>query len=220
MGRPTTHRYATSLRECGLLGYDAASQRYTLGIRFVALARVARAGLHIVEVAGPYLDDLAEWLNETTVLTVWDGGTAVVMRVSEPPHRDGFFTLRVGSRLREGSGHSTVFRAYQPKYAADPKMAKVREDRVFIQDGISQDLRSAVSPIFEREELVGAVGVTSSPGRLSMDASSAAALLVRRVAEQISADLGAVQRGEVPTVLNRVLRRRDRSRGAGDSQPD
>ena len=56
-----------------LLRYDPQTGRYTLGIRMIAMARIAQASMYIVEVAGRYIDELADELNETVCSDRLDG---------------------------------------------------------------------------------------------------------------------------------------------------
>ena len=85
LGKTTTHRYAMSLRQEGLLRYNQRTGRYSLGIKLIRLGRIAQASLHLLEVAGPHLETAASDLNESTVLAIWDGALPVVVRVAYPP---------------------------------------------------------------------------------------------------------------------------------------
>ena len=85
--KATTHRYTMALRRAGLLRYDTGRQVYSLGPRIVELAASALVGLRIVRVAGPHMDRLVAAVNETVVLSVWDGEAPVVMRVEDNTDR-------------------------------------------------------------------------------------------------------------------------------------
>src|SRR5262245_23696667 len=99
LGRASTHRYATALRREGLLRYDPARNAYSLGPRILGPASVAMASLRVVAIAGQHMDELAHTLNETVVLSVADGGAAIVARVSEAPRRSVLISPRLGMRL-------------------------------------------------------------------------------------------------------------------------
>jgi len=98
LGKSTTHRYATSLRQSGLLRYDGRSGRYSLGMRLVQLGQLAQVGLYVTQVAAPHMERLANELNETAVLSIWDGEGSVVVRVADAPRRLVYIGVRVGSR--------------------------------------------------------------------------------------------------------------------------
>src|SRR4029078_6264259 len=85
--RATTHRYAMALRRVGLLRYDRPRAVYTLRPRIVELATSALAGLRIIKVAGPYMERLVDEVNETVVLSIWDGEAPVVVRVDDNTDR-------------------------------------------------------------------------------------------------------------------------------------
>lgn len=194
MGKATTHRYAMSLRQCGLLNYDAATARYTLGIRLVGMAKVAQASLHVVEIAGPYLFNLADKLNETTALTVWDGEAPIVVRVAEAPRRTVYRAMRIGAKLRQGGAHHAVYRAFFEDGIKTLEMARVRKDGIAIRNGIDDDLRVAACPVFEGDEVAACIAIHGSRRRITMDIDSPTARLLRRAAAGISAELGGSAR--------------------------
>ena len=92
--RPTATRMA--LRRVGLLRYDRARAVYTLGPRIVELATSALAGLRIIKVAGPYMERLVDEVNETVVLSIWDGEAPVVVRVDDNTDRLVRINVRTG----------------------------------------------------------------------------------------------------------------------------
>src|SRR5205085_6489342 len=85
--RATTHRYTLALRRVGLLRFDPGAGVYSLGPRIVELAATALAGLRIVRLAGPTMERLVAELNETVVLSIWDGEQPVVVRVDDNTDR-------------------------------------------------------------------------------------------------------------------------------------
>ncbi len=69
MSRSTTYRYLQSLRAAGLLEEDATRSGFRLGPRIFELARVARKGLGLSEMATPTMRRLVEQTGETILLT-------------------------------------------------------------------------------------------------------------------------------------------------------
>src|SRR5262245_61489292 len=67
MPRTTTYRYLNSLRAYGLVVEDA-TRGFRLGMRALALARVAKLGLSVVDVALPEMNRLNAMFGETVHL--------------------------------------------------------------------------------------------------------------------------------------------------------
>lgn len=77
MSRSTTYRYLQSLRASNLLEEDAVRGGFRLGSRVFELARIAREGLGLSEIALPIMRDLAREVDETVLLTRRSGNMAV-----------------------------------------------------------------------------------------------------------------------------------------------
>lgn len=85
MPRSTTYRYLESLRSSGLVEEDEARAAFRLGPRIFQLARVARRGLDLVEIALPVMRELARQTGESVLLTRRSGDQVVcVERVDSP----------------------------------------------------------------------------------------------------------------------------------------
>ena len=97
--KPTAHRYTKALRTVNLLRYDKREALYSLGPQVLTLSAAARAGLPIISIAGPFMEELVREANETVVLSVWDGDTAVVVRVDDNTDRTIRISVRPGARL-------------------------------------------------------------------------------------------------------------------------
>jgi DNA-binding IclR family transcriptional regulator len=69
LSRSTTYRYLQSLRSYGFLEEDEERGGFRLGPTVFELARVARKGLGLSEIALPVMRELAHRLDETVVLT-------------------------------------------------------------------------------------------------------------------------------------------------------
>ena len=116
--KATTHRYTLALRRVGLLRFDSGTGVYSLGPRIVELAATALAGLRIVRIAGPTMERLVAELNETVVLSIWDGEQPTVVRVDDNTDRLVRIVVRTGARLpRVESAQGKVFLAFGPDAA-------------------------------------------------------------------------------------------------------
>ena len=192
LGKTTTHRYATSLRENGLLRYDRRSGRYSLGIRLVQLGQVAQAGLYVVQAAGPYLERTANELNETVVLSIWDGESAVVVRIAEAPRRISYLGIRIGSKLSPKAAQTRIFRAHvDPRALRNPDLARIRACGVAMATFPEDDTRAVACPIYQGGEVVAAIAVVGTPRRIPNRPDSAIAKYLRSAAEKLSGDLGS-----------------------------
>lgn len=83
MSRSTTYRYLLSLRAAGLLEEDTVRGSFRLGPRIFELARVARKGLGLTEVAVPAMRRLMEETGETVILTRRSGTQVICVECEE-----------------------------------------------------------------------------------------------------------------------------------------
>lgn len=97
--KATAHRYTKALRAANLLRYDERTAQYSLGPQVLTLAATARAGLPIVTAAEPYMEQLVNTIDETVVLSVWDGESAVVVRCADNTDQ----LIRISVRVAPGS---------------------------------------------------------------------------------------------------------------------
>jgi DNA-binding IclR family transcriptional regulator len=192
LGKTTTHRYATSLRENGLLRYDRRTGRYSLGIRLVQLGQVAQASLHVVQAAGPYLDRTANDLNETAVLSIWDGEGAVVVCIAEAPRRTSYLGVRIGSKLSRKTAQTRIFRAhFDPRATRNPELARILASGVAVATIPEDETRAVACPVYQCGEVVAAIAVVGTPRRIAKDPNSAIARHLRSVSEKLSRELGS-----------------------------
>ncbi|HKU57516.1 MAG TPA: IclR family transcriptional regulator [Gaiellaceae bacterium] len=191
--RATTHRYAMALRRVGLLRYDAGSGTHSLGPRIVELAATALSGLRIIRIAGPHMERLAAELNETVVLSIWDGDSPVVVRVDDNTDRVVHIIVRTGSRLaRTTSAQGKVFLAFSAEGDdLDAKEAgRVRETRIAINTLNDDGIRAIATPIFQDRDCVATMAVVGTIANLPAKESAPLCLRLRETADTLSAELG------------------------------
>jgi DNA-binding IclR family transcriptional regulator len=191
--RATTHRYAMALRRVGLLRYDAAGGIYSLGPRIVELAATALSGLRIIRIAGPHMERLAAELNETVVLSIWDGDSPIVVRVADNTDRVVHIVVRTGSRLhRTESAQAKVFRAFSGQQAElEPReLRRILASRVAINTQTRDGIRAVATPVFQDREVIAAMAVVGTIANLPGRDDAKLALRLRQTAEQLSAELG------------------------------
>jgi DNA-binding IclR family transcriptional regulator len=81
--KTTVFRYLYTLRECGFVDYDPATDLYRLGLRMWELGRAAGARLRIREVAVPFMRELRNRFNETVNLGMLDDTEVVYLEIVE-----------------------------------------------------------------------------------------------------------------------------------------
>jgi DNA-binding IclR family transcriptional regulator len=185
--KATAHRYATALRRAGLLRLSAGG--YTLGPRIIELAATALAGLRVVKVAGPYLERLVADVNETAVLSIWDGEAPVVVRVDDNTDRLVRINVRTGSRLPLDSAQGKVFRAFLGEAGGDD-LERVRATGLAFNARIVEGIAALAAPVFQGDEIVAAMALVGTTAAIADESESVLARRLRDAAAGLSAELG------------------------------
>jgi DNA-binding IclR family transcriptional regulator len=190
LGKTTTHRYAMSLRQEGLLRYNQRTGRYSLGVKLIRLGRIAQASVHLLDVAGPQLEAVARDLNESAVLAVWDGSHPVVVRVAYPPQRDIFIGVRVGDRLSRAAAQSLVMHAYLDRLDATPQFAEVRGRGYAVTHYRETGTVAVARPVFQDEEIVATIAALGTMATIDEDSIKHVADRLGSAADRITRELG------------------------------
>ena len=202
--KATAHRYTKALRATNLLRYDERTALYSLGPQVLTLAATARAGLPIVTAAEPYMEHLVKEIDETVVLSVWDGESATVVRCADNTDQLIRISVRPGARLDlTTSAQGRVFCAYLPGEQI-PSLARIlrrspelREDLAAIREhGLSVNsptisgVRTIAAPIFEGGVPIATMAVIGTTIQIpdTIDSTLAKALL--RTTQSLSQQLG------------------------------
>lgn len=196
LGKATTHRYAMSLRQEGLLRYNARTGRYSLGVRLIQLGRLAQESVQVLEVATPHLNSVARDLNETSVLAIWDGAHPVVVRVAYPPTRAIFVGVRVGDRLTARAAQSLVMRAYLED-SGTGELAEIRRRGYAVTQYEKTGTVVVARPVFQDNQIVATIAALGTAQSMDQDGVSGSAERLRRAADGIGAELGI---GGAPSV--------------------
>jgi|GEM_PF-861954 len=200
MSKATAHRYTMALRQVNLLRYDPSCAEYTLGPQVLVLAGAARAGLPIITVAGPLMEDLVREVNETVVLSIWDGEAPVVVRVDDGTERVIRVSVRAGARLdRFGSAQGRVFCAFLPdsnvpelpdelkrstKFRSE--ITAIKESRIGVNVSELHGVRTIAAPVFADGVIVAVMALVGTTTTLSDSVTSPAARALRRAAERLT----------------------------------
>ncbi|OZM75814.1 IclR family transcriptional regulator [Pseudonocardia sp. MH-G8] len=204
VGRTTAHRYLASLANAGFLERDG-DRGYSLGPLLAHVGTLALNGFGVVEIADPYLRDLADVAEETAVLSVWAGRSPVVVRCHEPENRVLNISIRVGRTLNLDAAQAAVFLAYRTD-RVDPlldqldepqaerirrRIDDVRRSGVAISDTINVGVRVIAAPVLDHEGMVVAtVAIIGTVHTLSSDLNAGKVLALRDTADRLSSALG------------------------------
>jgi DNA-binding IclR family transcriptional regulator len=191
MSKATVHRYATALRNAGLLRLH--SGLYTLGPRIVELASAALEGLAVVRVAGPFLDRLVSDTGETAVLSVWDGEAPVVVRVQDNTGKLVRIIVATGSRLPLDSAQGQVFRAFLDRNDSTSEFEAVRERRIAQNATVVDGIAALAAPVFQGAEITATLALVGTTASIETNLNGSMAHALRSAAATLSAELGFVE---------------------------
>ncbi|WP_164860543.1 IclR family transcriptional regulator [Rhodococcus sp. X156] len=201
--KATAHRYTKALRAANLLRYDPTETVYSLGPQILTLAAAARSALPVIKIAEPFMDQLLRQVQETVVLSVWDGESPIVVASNDNTDHVARVAVRLGARLSPtASAQGRVFCTFLPEgevpmlkreMQTNPDFAEelvgIRETKVSVKSPVVNGLRTLAAPVFQDGRVVAALAViaTSVAGQQGEDETIAA---LQQTAELISAELG------------------------------
>jgi DNA-binding IclR family transcriptional regulator len=205
LGRTTVYRYLTSMASAGLLA--RVGDGYALGPLSSRLGALALTDSNIIELAGPFLRELADTTGETSILTVWGDGRPVVVRTAEPVDRALHIAVRVGQALGPDAAQAAVFAAFGADGGAvaialeqrDPatvervhaRMRAVAALGLAVSDTITTGTRGIAAPVFGRDgRVVAAVALLGTIHTLPAETTSPQSGQLRDTAAKLSRALG------------------------------
>ncbi|HWG75068.1 MAG TPA: IclR family transcriptional regulator [Acidimicrobiales bacterium] len=198
VSKATAHRYTTALRRVNLLRYAGAE--YTLGPQVLTLAAAARAGLPIISLAGPLMEKLVSEVNETVVLSVWEGEAPIVVRIDDGTERLIRVSVRAGARLSPfDSAQGRVFCAFlsagevpglKDELARSPRLADdlktVRENGLAINAPEFHGVRTLAVPVFSDGQIMAVVAVVGTTATVPDDISSSVAKALKCTGHELT----------------------------------
>ena len=202
--KATAHRYTKALRAANLLTYNERTSLYSLGPQVLTLAGAARAGLPIVAAAEPHMENLLREVDETVVLSVWDGETATVVRSLDNTDHTIRISVRTGARLDPlNSAQGRVFCTFLDPEAV-PGLAQARKRSVDLAAELEQiratglslnspdinGVRTIAAPIFNGSSIVGTMAIIGTTATVSAELNSPMAQALLRAAQEVSNVLG------------------------------
>ena len=211
MSRSTTYRYLQSLRQAGLLEENSERASFRLGPRIFELARYARRGLGLAEIATPMMQDCVKETGETVILTRRSGNHVICLeREESSSHLRLSFERGQVLPLHAGAS-ALVLLAWldsetQDELLADAPLEQFTEDTITDPAAVRTRLKEIresgyalsigerdpgvvgiAAPIFGVSgDVIAALSVVMPAHRFDHSRSSVMVDLVRRYAEEIS----------------------------------
>ncbi|MCP9952630.1 IclR family transcriptional regulator [Actinomadura madurae] len=208
VGKSTAHRYLASMENHGLL-HRRDRNRYECGELLAELGTVALSRLGVIEVARPVMEAVSVEVQQTVVLSIWNGQAPVVMHVHEDSSRTAHVSIKVGSVLRQGTAQFLVFYAFRDhtfhRFRGEPfapaiseaDLAVVRETRVAVRYWPDDGIRALAVPVFDANNLVVAtLGVVGIAQFVPEEIDSPVARALLRGADTIKNSLSSSLEGD------------------------
>lgn len=216
--KSTVSRLLATLEERRMVKQDPQTERYRLGIGLIELAGVLLDDLDLRRVAAPYLRELSAQTRETINLAIWDGPDVVLVEHLPSPepvkylgwvgHREPLHATSPGKAMLAFADEATVGQVLAnglSRYTASTlideaalrrELAGIRARGYAVNAGeFREALNGVAAPIWRfPRELAGAVAVAGPAFRLDAERLDRFGLLVRRVAAEISRQLGTSPR--------------------------
>jgi DNA-binding IclR family transcriptional regulator len=215
MSAPKAHRYLVSFMRMGLVEQEQETGLYDLGPFALELGLAALGRLDPIAVAGKFLRDLGEELNQTVALAVWANRGATIVRwvgADSPVSA----TLRVGSVMpltRSATGlmflallpHAqtevllkkelaqNARQGLQPQSSAalDSTLRDVRRSGFARTDGFIPGITGIAAPVYDTEGTVVLALVTLGYSGTFASSEPQIRAALMKTAESISSRLGA-----------------------------
>ncbi|BCV22801.1 IclR family transcriptional regulator [Moorella sp. Hama-1] len=215
LNKSTVYRLLTTLKAYGYVEQEAATERYTLGLKVLDLSSSLLDRLDVRAVAHPYLKELAAASQEVAHMVIRDNGEAVYVDKVE-----GNRTIRMYSQIgRRVALHSTAVgkamlaflppeevakiiagkglprftpRTITTMAALEAELARVRESGYAIDDSENEEgIRCVGVPIFDhRGRVVAALSISGPTLHVTPERVPELGRLVRQAGREISRHLG------------------------------
>ena len=145
------------------------------------------------------MERLAADLNETVVLSIWDGESPIVVRIADNTDRLVHIVVRTGSRLeRSDSAQGKVFLAFTGQGGELPprELERILSTRIAVNTQTHDGIRAVATPVFQDREVIATMAVVGTIANLPAGDTSKLAQRLREAAEQLTAELGFIVDGE------------------------
>lgn len=211
--KATLYRLIQTLTHQGMLSYDADRQTYALGVRLVRLAHAAWATSSLAPIARPYLDELSAETGETIHLAQMDDGQVLYVdkRNAAKPVEMFAQAGKVGPAYCTGVGKAMLaflpdealeralqrqsFHSFTPHTLDTPERLKEEllairgRGHAFDREEHEPGIICCAVPILTRTgKVIGALSVTSTTARTSLEELEAGVGRIKDTAARIAAE--------------------------------
>jgi IclR family transcriptional regulator, KDG regulon repressor len=215
----TTFHLVKTLVAMGYVGQIKGSKRYCIGRRLFTLAASALSEIGLVGIATPVLEELARATGECSQLAVRSdmnclvvaktSGTGIFQFVEQMGNLRPAYCTALGKVLISGLApvqmkrylEGLELRPFTARTLVDPEelqkeFDRVRQDGVAVDDGeFDADVRCVAVPVYDfTGQIAGAIGISGSVWRLSIQELQTKASQVREAGRALSAALGYSER--------------------------
>lgn len=215
--KSTTHRLASALCARGFLSTGSRGAAYRLGPKLLELGDIARDQFDLVEIARPFIEDLARMTSDTVHLGVLDDDMVLYLH-KVPGQRRITISSRVGERqpvTTTGLGKALLLDRskafWRERWSAEAKDPKDKQaldrwlslmedyagvDRSFDLEENEDRIRCVAAPLRgSRGDIIAAISVSSAAQYMNDQRMTELTEVVKEVAHQISRELGYSERG-------------------------
>jgi DNA-binding IclR family transcriptional regulator len=209
---PSVYRYITLLRETGLLAGDERGS-YRLSARLIGLARAAEAAESIIDIADPFMRELAAQTGETVILVRLIGRSAVCvhrvesaqrLRIAFEPGQPMPLERGASARLllagltpEQRRSHLAALAERDPEGAAllERKAAQAAEQGYAVsEEELEKGVWAVSAPVFQGKRMTAVITVPSPLVRAPAPLQDKLLAQVRAAAQAISEAVGVARR--------------------------
>ena len=211
----TLYHLIKTLTALGYLRTGEGDKRYRIGRGVFMLASTCQDEIELTDIVTPHLEDLAREIGESTHYAIWERGEALILARAAGPRalqmNERAGTLRpihctaIGKALLSGlapEARETLiaeqgFERFTPTTLTDADALRREVEKAAIEgvafddSEYNPDVRCMAAPVRDyRGGVVGAVGFSGPVWRMSLSDMAGFLPLLKRVAAEISRDLG------------------------------
>jgi len=211
MSKSKLHKYLVSFTRTGVLIQNNKDSTYSFGPKLIELGLTALGKFDVVSVAGSYIAELRDLVDQSTALAIWNDGKPMLAkfeRSSKPIHvevRTGlhlsFLTTAIGKCFAAFNESDSVKNQIEYEIAhynlnksdVETELASIRQNHIAFRKtaftGIPGSMAMA-SPIFDYSgAMVGAISVIGFSEALEANEDSKEVILLKETARKISNQL-------------------------------
>ncbi len=125
--KPTAYRILDTLQGLGYVDHDPATQRFSLGSRFITFIKNSGPGTDLITLAEPYMEKLGTTFGETVNLAKLIDDQIIYIRILESGH-----SFRISDNIGDrASVHSTAIGKAIAAFLPPDQLARVLSQNVY-----------------------------------------------------------------------------------------